>query len=113
MPQERNAGSVGDGDGRPPLAAGVSGLARGRWLLSREQWQQTRESLGLSSRELELVQHIFDGKKLAVIARDLNLSLGTVKTYSQRIHQKLHVSDQRELALAVVSAHLQISDPAR
>jgi hypothetical protein len=37
--------------------------------LSHEQWQQTGETLGLSARELELVQHIFDGKKLATIAR--------------------------------------------
>ena len=67
MPRERNAGSVGDGNGFRRRR--VSSLALGRWLLSREQWQQTRESLGLSSRELELVQHIFDGKKLATIAR--------------------------------------------
>jgi len=97
----------------PPPAGGVSGLAHGRGLLSHEEWQQAREVLGLSPRELELVQHIFDGNKLVAIARDMNLSLATVKTYSQRIHQKMHVTDQRELALAVVSAGLQILEPAR
>ena len=97
MPRERNAGNLVDGDARPAPVAGVSGLARGRGLLSHEEWQQTKGVLGLSSRELELVQHIFDGKKLAAIARDMKLSLGTVKTYSQRIHHKVHVSDQREL----------------
>ena len=113
MPRGRNAGNGGDGGWPAPPAAGVSGLPHGRRLLSHEQWQQTGETLGLSARELELVQHIFDGKKLVAIARDMKLSLGTVKTYSQRIHQKMHVSDQRELTLAVVSAHLQIAQPAR
>ncbi len=77
----------------------------GRALLSPDQWQGIGEELHLCHRELELIQHIFDGKKLAAIARDMGLSLGTVKTYSQRIHHKLQVSDQSELILAVMSAH--------
>ena len=80
----------------------------GRELLSNEDWQRVAGRLGLSPRELQLVQLIFDGKKLATIARDMSLSLGTVKTYSQRVKRKLAVSDQRELALAVMGAHLDL-----
>lgn len=79
----------------------------GSEILSASDWQRVGGTLGLSPRELELVQHIFAGKKLQTIAQDMRLSLGTVKTYSQRIHQKLRVSDQRELTLAVFSAYLR------
>ena len=99
--------------GNDGLAAsrGSATLARelnGRALLSSQQWQSVSDHLGLSRRELELIQHIFDGKKLAAIARDMGLSLGTVKTYSQRIHRKLQCCDQSELILAVVSAHMHL-----
>ena len=36
------------------------------------------------------------------------LALGTVKTYCQRLYRKVRVSDQRELALAVVGAYLEL-----
>jgi len=62
--------------------------------------------LSLSPRELELVQHIFSGKKMLAIAQEMELSLGTVKTYSQRVHQKLQVTDQRELTLAIITTYL-------
>ncbi len=80
-----------------------------RALLDSVHWPSVGEYLGLSSRELELVQHILAGKKMSAIAADMGLALGTVKTYSQRIHRKLRVSDQRELTLAVVSAHLELA----
>ena len=80
----------------------------GRALLDSVQWPCVGKYLGLSSRELELVQQILEGKKMFAIAADMGLALGTVKTYSQRIHRKLRVSDQRELTLAVVSAHLEL-----
>ena len=67
-------------------------------------------ALHLSRRELELVQHIFDGKKLFAIAIEMQLARGTVKTYGQRIRQKLGISDQRELMLAVLEAHLRFQD---
>ena len=81
----------------------------GRAFLDSVQWPRVGEYLGLSSRELELVQHILAGKKMFAIAADMGLALGTVKTYSQRIHRKLQVSDQRELTLAIVSAHLDLA----
>jgi DNA-binding CsgD family transcriptional regulator len=71
-------------------------------------WECVRRELGLSSRELQVTQRIFEGKKLMAIAQDLQLGLGTVKTYCQRIHNKLDVTDQRGLLLAVLDAHLDI-----
>ena len=87
---------------------GVADDQSGRSILTGQDWQRVGGALGLSRRELELVQHIFDGKKLFAVAQAMRLSLGTVKTYSQRIHQKLAVSDQRELTLAVLGTHLRL-----
>ena len=85
----------------------------GKALLTPNDWQRVAIELLLSPRQLELIRHIFDGKKLVAVAQEMNLSLGTVKTYSQRIHRKLQVSDQRELTLAVIRAHLQLAKVAR
>ena len=83
----------------------------GRLTLTRQQWTDVNAELGLSARELQLVQHIFEGKKLSTIARDMKLALGTVKTYNQRIHQKLGLSDQRDLILRVVGVREQLRQP--
>ena len=84
-----------------------------RRLKDRVDWPRVRSALRLSPRELELVQHVFDGKKLVAIAIEMQLAMGTVKTYGQRIHQKLGISDQRELVLAVLEAHLRPRDSIR
>jgi DNA-binding CsgD family transcriptional regulator len=81
-------------------------------LLTDKDWQRVGVELGLSSRELQVVQHIFKGEKLLAMARELGLAVGTVKTYSQRIHRKLNVSDQQELILAVIQAHLRLTNGA-
>jgi len=81
---------------------------RGKNVLSAEAWRLVGHELRLSPRELEIVQHIFDGRKLAAIAEESHLALGTVKTYCQRIYHKVRVNDQRELALAVVGAYLEL-----
>ncbi len=73
-------------------------------VLTGDEWQSVRMRLGLSRRELEAVQGIFLGKKISTIATDMELSLGTVKTYMQRVYHKLQVCDQRELTLAVLRA---------
>ena len=80
-----------------------------RIFLSDADWDRIRGRLSLSARETELVQHIFAGKKLGAIAWDMGIAVGTIKTYSMRIHQKLRISDQRELILSVMQAHLDQS----
>ena len=77
-------------------------------LLTCDEWQRVGAELRLSTRELELTQHIFLGKKLQAIAGDMKLSLGTVKTYCQRIYRKLRITDQRELILVVFETYLSL-----
>lgn len=75
-------------------------------LLSQTEWSCIRREHDLSRRQLQILQQIFRGKKLPAIAEDLNLSIGTVKTYCQRMYQKLQVHDQRELAVAILEGLL-------
>lgn len=117
MRQPRLRSAAGNSSGTVPAPpqprasiARHSGVPGWRSLPSRVDWPRVGSALRLSRRELELVRHIFDGKKLAAIAKEMKLALGTVKTYSQRIHLKLDVTDQRELALAVLEAHLRFRD---
>jgi len=89
-------------------SAGAGRVDSQRLTLTNQQWQSVNGQLGLSARELQLVQHIFEGKKLSTIAQELKLSLGTVKTYNQRLHKKLGLSDQRELILRVAGVCEQL-----
>ncbi len=97
------------GDNRMHISGVPADLrSEGRELLANVDWQRVRGKLGLSPRELQVVQHILEGKTLSAISREMQLGLGTVKTYSQRVYRKLDVTNRQELTLLVVSAHLQL-----
>ena len=49
------------------------------------------EKLGLSRRELEVLQHMADGLSNGEIAEKIFVSLNTVKTHSSKIFEKLDV----------------------
>jgi DNA-binding NarL/FixJ family response regulator len=53
----------------------------------------------LSTRELEVLQALSKGHTYKQIAADLGISLGTVRTYIQRIYEKLHVHNNAEAVM--------------
>lgn len=65
------------------------------------QAQATRraETDSLSSREMEVLQALSRGHPYKQIAADLGISLGTVRTYIQRIYEKLHVHSHAEAVM--------------
>jgi RNA polymerase sigma factor (sigma-70 family) len=77
----------------------------GEWLL--EQFDQTQEegdSLGtmfvpLSPREMEILQHIAQGKSNKEIAYELGISRQTVKNHMTNILRKLAVNDRTQAAI--------------
>ncbi len=75
--------------------------------LNHLDWGVLGRELRLTEQEMKVVQHILAGQKLTRIAADMGLGLGTVKTYSQRIYRKLHVSTHCALATAVFGAWVQ------
>jgi DNA-binding NarL/FixJ family response regulator len=53
----------------------------------------------LTARELEVLQGLSRGHPYKEIASDLGISLSTVRTYIQRIYEKLHVHSQTEAVM--------------
>ncbi|MCA8900295.1 MAG: LuxR family transcriptional regulator [Hyphomonas sp.] len=67
----------------------------------------------LSSRELDVLHWMAQGKSNAAIARQLELSPETVDTYVRRIFQKLNVSDRTSAVVKGVTRGIVIaSEPA-
>jgi two-component system, NarL family, response regulator LiaR len=67
--------------------------------------------LSLTSRELEILQRLAEGKTNRQISEDLHLSLSTVKRHLERIISKLEVSDRTQAAVKAVE--LGLIDPAK
>jgi DNA-binding NarL/FixJ family response regulator len=57
------------------------------------------ETDALSAREIEVLQSLSKGHTYKQIAADLGISLGTVRTYIQRIYEKLHVHSHAEAVM--------------
>ncbi len=78
-------------------------LELGHRVFSNESWEYISQSLGLSPREFQIVQQVFDGEKELAIARNLGISSHTVHTYFGRLYRKLGVSSRCELIVAVLA----------
>jgi DNA-binding NarL/FixJ family response regulator len=57
------------------------------------------ETDSLSARELEVLEALSRGHTYKQIAADLAISMGTVRTYIQRIYEKLHVHSHTEAVM--------------
>jgi DNA-binding NarL/FixJ family response regulator len=63
------------------------------------QAKSRAETETLSAREVEVLQALSKGYTYKQIASDLGISLGTVRTYIQRIYEKLHVHSHAEAVM--------------
>lgn len=69
------------------------------------------ESLQISQRELEVLQLAAAGLRNQEIARTLNLSVSTVKTYFRSLYRKLEVTDRTQAVVTALNRNL-ISRPS-
>lgn len=92
-----------------PIGRSVQSV--GRSVLSDSQWCQIADSLRLSPREIEVVQHVFDNDREAVIAEEIGISRHTVHSYLERIYFKLRVASRCELVVRVFQTHLSLETP--
>jgi DNA-binding NarL/FixJ family response regulator len=69
----------------------------GRSVFSSDIWELLTRSLGLSQRESEIVQALFDDKKESAIADHLGISRHTVHTHIERLYRKLEVTSHAAL----------------
>ena len=60
----------------------------------------------LSARELEVLGHVVAGKPNRLIAREIHVSLSTVKRHLERVTSKLGVSDRTQAAVKAIELGL-------
>jgi transcriptional regulator of acetoin/glycerol metabolism len=78
-------------------------------------WQRQQESVSLceaavalaveplTTRELDILPHLFMGRSYADIGQLLNLASGTINTYVPRIYKKLQINGRKELWMKLQS----------
>ena len=72
-------------------------------------WLLLRNTLGLSPRELQIVQSVFEDEKQEATAWRLGISPATVSTYMQRLYTKLEVRSRPQLIVRVISTYLLLT----
>lgn len=72
-------------------------------------WAATAGSLGLSKRQIQVVQAVFDDDTEFAIAEKFSISQHTVHTHFERIYRKLEVRDRVQLVLRVVFEFLKLT----
>lgn len=78
----------------------------GRRAFTAQQWRALRDAVGLSPREFEVIQSVFDGRSIENIADRLDLSPHTVRTYLHRLYDKFEVGTRTELVIRVFLEYL-------
>ena len=78
-------------------------------LLPSNAWSDLSAALRLSSREMQIVQGVFDDQKEEVIAYELGISPHTVNTYCRRLYGKLQVSSRPQLIVRVIAEYLALA----
>jgi DNA-binding CsgD family transcriptional regulator len=91
---------------RPALCGGA---ASARSLLAAADWERIGASLGLSDREIAIIEGITREESGERIARRLRISRHTVHSHLVRARQKLGVSGNLGLVVAVFREYLRIS----
>jgi DNA-binding NarL/FixJ family response regulator len=105
-------------EGESPMDPGLAGRLLRRLAIEgvspdeRPQPVAERESplaspaVSLPPRELEVLEHLVAGKTNRLIAKELHISLSTVKRYLERITSKLGVSDRTQAAVKAIELGL-------
>jgi DNA-binding NarL/FixJ family response regulator len=98
------------------LIDAVNAVASGLRYMSRSVAQRMAESLtrtALTSREVEVLRLVATGQSNKIIARQLSIELGTVKSHMSTIMAKLEAGSRTEAARIAVSRGLieDLEDP--
>lgn len=78
--------------------------------LSTEIWELAQREMQLSPQQLKIVELILMRKTDRQIASALGLMVPTIRTYLQRIFQRLEVSDRLELVLHILALSHDLRD---
>lgn len=88
------------------LTIATGSLPRAEITTAEPDWSRIAARLSLSPRELQVVKRALQGRRIGQIAEDLDLAVGTVKTYLARIRAKLGVKKRQHLTSTVLATAL-------
>lgn len=86
-----------------------SSKLRGASLLSERAWLEISHALGITKRELQMIQSIFDNLPEKDIAKRFSISEHTVHTHLNRLFKKLAVTTRTELVLRIMEQMIGIT----
>ena len=89
--------------------AAARGHLRGAALLSDTAWLAIALTLGLTKRELQVVQSVFDNLQETAIARRFGISGHTVHTHLNRLFKKLNVTTRSEVILRIMEQMIALT----
>lgn len=96
-----------------PRASPANGHPRKPSVFSDRQWHSLALSVGLSDRELEILQCIFNDQTERVMAQELGISIHTVHTHLERLYHKLGVKSRCGAVIHVFTCYLSQRDAMR
>jgi DNA-binding NarL/FixJ family response regulator len=70
-------------------------------MFSPQEWVEMKQDLALPPRQADVVEHLLMGHSDKQIARDLGMSVPTVRTHLCRLFSRLGVQDRCELIVYV------------
>jgi len=82
---------------------------RGASLLSELAWFEIARTLGLTKRELQIVQGVFDNLPETGIASRFQISEHTTHTHLNRLYKKLAVTTRTELVLRIMEQLISLT----
>jgi DNA-binding NarL/FixJ family response regulator len=74
-------------------------LATDLQVFSETEWTDLHHSLGLSRRQAQIVERLLCGRSDKQIAKELDVSVPTVRTHLGRLFMRFGVADRCELIL--------------
>lgn len=84
-------------DGGSPMTPAIASMVLEHFrALQGGSDSRAREEYGLSTRELEVLRQLVDGKSYKMIAEELNIAFHTVNSHVKKIYEKLHVHSAAE-----------------
>jgi DNA-binding CsgD family transcriptional regulator len=79
-------------------------------LLDDKQWLYVQRCYRLSPRELQVARHICRGFCNEEVAREMQISSGTVKTHLRNIYRRIHVTSKIGMLLTFVEQVAALND---
>lgn len=95
---------------RRPSQSGTCDSAPSR-ILSEKAWEEIRQALRLSPREMEISRLMMDGLSLRAMGRRLGCSPHTVSTHTRRIFRKLHVASRSSVIAVLFRTYVDLKGP--